>query len=246
MPWTESSSAHFEARHEDSDERGTAAVLELLETTREGLARIFPRVPDEVTVVMHANALALSLAAPMLPLGWLASRAAARRYLAGWCASRTLHMLAPGALERRASAVPESRDMLMLTPATLYAQLVIAANNRRLPPPWRPRHLRWAWLVWGAAAHFSGQTVFARPAIARRLREDRAPRFPPTLRDAALLGGTVFDLLERERGAGAAVSLAFTRPEGSPARALERAFAGRDLIHSQGVWRAHLAWPAAP
>ena len=66
MPWTESSSPHFEARHEDSDERGAAAVLELLETTRSSLARIFPQVPEEVTVVMHANAFALSLAALLL------------------------------------------------------------------------------------------------------------------------------------------------------------------------------------
>ena len=45
MPWTESNSPHFEARHEDSDERGTAAVLELLEATRESLARTFPGYP---------------------------------------------------------------------------------------------------------------------------------------------------------------------------------------------------------
>ena len=246
MPWTESSSPHFEARHEDSDERGTAAVLELLETTREGLARTFPRVPQEVTVVMHATPFALWLAAPAMSFAWLASRSSSRRYLAGWCASRTLHLLAPRALERRASAVPESRDMLMMTPAALYAQLAIAANNRRLPPPLRPRHARWAWLIWGAAAYFSGQTVFARPAIARRLRDQPAPRFPPVLRDATLLGGTIFDLLEREHGSSAAVSLAFTRPEGSPTSALERAFAGRELIRSQGVWRAHVSRLAAP
>jgi hypothetical protein len=246
VPWSESRSAHFEARHEASDERGAAGVLELLESTRQSLARVFPRIPEEVAVVLHAGTGALSLAAPLLPLAWAASDAASRRYLAGWCAGRTLHVLAPAALERRASSVPDSRDMLMLTPAALYAQLVVATNNRRLPPPLRPSHLRWAWLVWGAGAHFSGQTVFARAAIARRLREDPAPRFPPTLRDAALLGGTIFDLLERERGAEAAVSLAFTRPEGSPARALEHAFSGRDLIHSQGIWRAHLARLAAP
>ena len=246
MPWTETSSEHIEARHEAPDELGALAVLELLENTRASLARIFPRVPEEVAVVMHAGAVPLVLAAPVMPIAWLASRPPARRYLAGWCATRTLHMLAPRALERRASAVPDSRDMLMLTPAALYAQLVVAANNRRMPPPLRPRHLRWAWLWWGAAAHFSGQTVFARPAIARRLREDPPPRFPPGLRDAPLLGGTVFDLLEREHGAPAAVELVYTRPEGSPARALERAFAGRELIHSQGVWRAHLARLAAP
>jgi hypothetical protein len=246
VPWSESSSAHFEARHEASDERGAAGVLELLESTRQSLARVFPRIPEEVAVVLHAGTGALSLAAPLLPLAWAASDATSRRYLAGWCAGRTLHVLAPAALERRASSVPDSRDMLMLTPAALYAQLVVATNNRRLPPPLRPSHLRWAWLVWGAGAHFSGQTVFARAAIARRLREDPAPRFPPALRDAALLGGTIFDLLERERGAEAAVSLAFTRPEGSAARALEHAFSGRELIHSQGIWRAHLARLAAP
>ena len=119
---------------------------------------------------------------------------------------------------------------------------MIAANNRSLPPPLRPRHARWAWLIWGAAAHFSGQTVFARPAIARRLRDDPLPRFPPVLRDAALLGGTVFDLLERERGPAAAVKLAFTRPDRIAGRACSsEAFAGRALLHSQGVWRAHLA-----
>ena len=74
-------------------------------------------------------------AACALTLAWLASRHGSRRYLAGWCSARTLHLLAPAALEQRASAVPASRGMLMMTPATLYAQLAIAANNRRLPPP---------------------------------------------------------------------------------------------------------------
>jgi hypothetical protein len=66
VPWTESSSLHFEARHEDSDELGTIAVLELLEATRESLARTFPQVPEEVTVVMHATPQRLCLAAPAL------------------------------------------------------------------------------------------------------------------------------------------------------------------------------------
>ena len=49
---------------------------------------------------MHAGTGALSLAAPLLPLAWVASGATSRRYLAGWCAARTLHLLAP----RRARA----------------------------------------------------------------------------------------------------------------------------------------------
>ena len=149
VPWTESSSPHFEARHEDTDQRGAAAVLELLETTRESLARIFPQVPEEVTVVMHATPFALS--SPRRPCRWLAREPRAGPPLPrGLVRGRTLHLLAPAALERRASAVPDSRDMLMMTPAALYAQLVIAANNRSLPPPLRPQHVRWAWLIWGA------------------------------------------------------------------------------------------------
>ena len=140
MPWTESSSAHFEARHEASDERGAAAVLELLETHAASRSRrVFPRIPEEVAVVMHAGtrcALARGAAAAArlgrerrdlaaLPRGLVRRRARCT------CSPRA-------ALERRASAVPDSRDMLMLTPAALYAQLVVATNNRRLPPPLRP------------------------------------------------------------------------------------------------------------
>ena len=92
----------------------------------------------------------------------------------------------------------------MLTPAALYAQLVVAANNTALPPPFTVRAfrrwLRWSWLAQGAGQFFSGQTAWLRPAIAVRLREGPPPDFPPSRRDAALLGGTVFDLLVREEG----------------------------------------------
>ena len=68
-----------------------------------------------------------------------------------------------------------------------------------------------------------------------------APAFPPSLRDAALLGGTVFDLLAREEGAPAVARLATARlPAGGARAALERAFGGRPLRHSAEAWRAHL------
>jgi hypothetical protein len=161
-----------------------------------------------------------------------------------------VHVLAPRVLADRASNVAGSREMLMLTPAALYAQLVIAECNPGLPPPWRPRGLaraaRWAWLLAGAAQWFSGQTPHARPAIARRLREGPRPAFPPSLRDAALLGGTVVDLLAREEGEAAAVRLACTLPPGGPRQALLEAFHGRALVHTEGTWRAHLARLAGP
>ncbi len=245
MTWVETSSPNFTARHDHVDVDDAVAVLELVEGTRERLGTIFTRVPDDVAVVLHSSQFELSLAQPYLPLVRLATAPAGRRYLAGWCSPREVHVLAPRLLERRASAVPGSREMAMLGPATLYTQLVLAANNRTLPPPFRPtavrRYLRWAWLAAGAAQYFSGQTTFARPAIARRLREGREPAFPPDVRDAALLGGSVFDLLAREHGVGAAVRLAYTPLSGRPRDALVGAFAGRALIHTEGAWRAHLA-----
>jgi hypothetical protein len=140
--------------------------------------------------------------------------------------------------------------MIMLTPAALYAQLVVAANNHALPPPFRPasfaRYVRWAWLAAGAAQYFSGQTAYVRPAVARRLHEGRAPSFPPGVRDAQLLGGTIFDLVEREHGIVAAVSLACAPLRKGARQALLEAFDGRAIVHSEGAWRAHLARLAAP
>ncbi|HWE13090.1 MAG TPA: hypothetical protein VG365_06240, partial [Solirubrobacteraceae bacterium] len=86
-----------------------------------------------------------------------------------------------------------------------------------------------------------GQTEHARPAIARRLREGGRPRFPPGLRDAALLGGTVIDLLVREEGERRAAQVASRLEPGGPSAALVKAFRGRSVDHTEGIWRSHLA-----
>jgi hypothetical protein len=153
-------------------------------------------------------------------------------------------MLAPRLLEQRASNVPGSREMLMLTPSALYASVVVGMNNPELPPPFGigtfVRSLRWAWLLHGAAQYFAGQVEYLRPAIKRRLHEGDRPSFPPGVRDAPLLGGTVFDLLAREEGDSAAARLACRlHPEGAEA-ALVKAFGGRELRHTADRWRAHL------
>lgn len=178
-------------------------------------------------------------------MAWALTAPAARRYIAGWTSPHELHMLTPTALEQRASGVPGSREMLALTPVALYARRLIAANNRDLarrrgPLRW-PVQIRWAWLLEGAARWFSGQTEHARPAIARRLREGSAPSFPPTVRDAALLGGTVVDLLAAEEGERAAARLACELDPGGPSTALRKAFRGRSLAHTEGAWRTHLS-----
>ena len=219
-------------------------MLHSLELAREQLARHFPVTLDGLTVVLHRSTTSLWLARPLLPVAWLATAPAARRYLAGWAGPQELHLLDPAALERRASNVPGSRETLELTATALYARRVISESNEDLPrrsTPARLRaELRWAWLLEGAARWFSGQTEYARPAIARRLREGGRPSFPPGLRDALLLGGTVIDLLAREQGDRAAAELACRLDPEGPRRALAGAFGGRPLGRTEEAWRTHL------
>jgi hypothetical protein len=136
-----------------------------------------------------------------------------------------------------------------LTPQHEYAHVVLGANNPELPPPFNPRsfarYVRAAWLCEGAAAYFAGQVPHLRAAIARRLREGRPPGFPPAPPDAHLLGGTLFALLERERGRGAAAALATTSPRLDRREAIERAF-GRPAVAVESAWRDYLAALSSP
>ncbi len=244
MTWVESVSPSFRARHDLAHADDASRVLDSLEHTRDQLSEQFSRTVADLTVVLHRGTLSLSLSNPMLPVRWMATAPAARRYIAGWAAGQELHVLAPDALDARASNVPGSREMLALTAAALYARRVIVENNHDLPRRMTPARLRvelrWAWLLDGGGRWLAGQTEHARPAIARRLREGRRPSFPPGLRDAALLGGTVIDLLAREEGERAAAQFV-TRlhPHGARA-ALSIAFGGRALGHTEAAWRSHL------
>lgn len=243
MAWIESHSPSFSARHEERDADAAAAILEELERFRDELDGHFDATPGEVSVVMHPGPFALGLAHPWLPLARMAAAPAARRYMAGWFGRREIHVLAPAALEERASAVPGSREALLLSPLHEYAHVVIGANNPALPPPFTPpafaRYLRWAWVCEGAATHLAGQTEHLRPAIARRLREGDRPPFPPRARDAVLLGGTVFAQLEEEAGVEACVRLAARLPDEGGGAAIRQAF-GRPAAEVEADWRLRL------
>lgn len=245
MAWVESVSPSFRARHDSSSTREAERVLASLEHARERLADSFPRAVGELTVVLHRSPASLALSNPLLPLARLTATPAARRYVAGWAGSQELHVLGARAMQARASTVPGSREMLSLTAAALYARRVIGENNHdliRARPGFRLRlELRWAWLLEGAARWFAGQTEHSRPAVARRLREGGPPSFPPGLRDAPLLGGTVIDLLAREQGRPATALFACRlHPQGARA-ALSKAFDGRAFVQTEGAWRSHLA-----
>ena len=252
MTWTESVSASFRARHDADHADDAHQVLLSLERARERLTPTFPRAPGEVTVVLHTGPIALSLSHPLLPVMWLATAPAARRYVAGWAGHGELHMLTPSALRERASNVPGSREMLALTGACLYARLTISRGNpdlRRVMTPVRMRReLRWAWLVEGSARWYGGQTAHARPAVARRLREGSGMRsisFPPGVRDAPLLGGTLLDLLAAERGDRAVARLCQRLPRTGARGALVQAFGGGTAKALEQRWRAHLQDVAA-
>jgi hypothetical protein len=244
VPWVETESLSFVARHDSDQADAVAAVLDDLEEFRLELAELFGTTPGEVSVVLHPRALMLGLAHPWLPLARRMAAPAARRYFAGWFTGDEIHVLDPAALERRASGVEGSHEALRLAPRHEYAHLVIGANNPLLPPPFTPgtfrRYLRLAWLAEGAAAHFAGQVQHLRAAIALRLREGSRPEFPPSTRDAVLLGGTLFELLEREAGEGACVELATLDRELPPRAAIERAF-DRPAAAVERHWRAYLS-----
>jgi hypothetical protein len=243
VAWVESHSLSFSARHESDQTEEAAAVLAGLEVLRDELSGLYEHVPSDVAVVLHPRAAALAVAHPWLPLARRVASPASRRYYAGWFGEHEIHVLAAPALEKRASGVPASREALLLSPEHEYAHVVVGANNPYLPPPFSlstfRRYVRWAWLCEGAATWLSGQAPLLRPAIVRRLREGGRPAFPPDKRDAMLLGGTVFTLLEQEHGSRAAAALATSDLERGPRSVLVDAFA-RQLVGVERDWRALL------
>jgi hypothetical protein len=162
--------------------------------------------------------------------------------------STELHVLNDPHAERRAAG-EDSREALRGTAERLYTQLVIAANNPELPPSWTPRrfarYLRWAWLVEGGAQYFSRQVGLYRAAVIRRLRESARPSFPPSRRDAVILGGTLFDLLEMERGQDACRRLALQLLPGGAVPTLEAAF-DAPAPQIEDAWRGYLREVARP
>ncbi len=249
MTWVESTSETFTARHDARDGADAERVLAQLEHARRTLERRFSARLGDLAVVLHGSTAQLDAAQPWLPVQRALTAPAGRRYLVGWTDLGTLHVLCPRVLAQRASNVEGSLEMLMLAPSALLARLTVGASRPGFPPPFSPRRFRRylsrLWLIEGAAQYFSGQTRHLRPVVAGRLRDGPPPSFPPGRRDAALLGGTVFDLLAREEGEDACVRLASGPSPGGEAQALERAFPGRAIRHTEAAWRSHLARLAA-
>ena len=71
------------------------------------------------------------------------------------------------------------------------------------------------------------------------------PRFPPSFRDASLLGGSVFDLLAHERGLEACVKLALNADDDDIGRTVEQSFQS-SVADVRLRWRTHLDGLARP
>jgi hypothetical protein len=242
MTWIETDSLSFTARHDDADLACAHRVLDALEDLRLRLEDRFDHVPGNVTIILHDNPAWLSAAHPLLPAVRWSAAPAARRYLAGWPMDGEIHTLNDSWMERR-SAGEDSLRALRGTAERMYCEIVLAANNPALPPMWTPKrfltYLRWAWLIEGAAQYFTGQTGLFRAAVITRLREGDRPAFPPSRRDALILGGTVFDLLERHAGPDACVRMASRLHRNGPRGNLELAFEAR-MRDIERAWRMHL------
>jgi|SRR5215211_274665 len=247
MAWIETESLSFVARHEAEDTDSAQRTLDALEDLRLRLEERFDEAPGGITVIVHPTPGWLAAAHPFLPAARLAAASAGRRYLAGWAMASELHVLNDDYLDRRAAG-EDSLAALRGTAERLYVQVVLGANNQRLPPPWGPRrflrYLKWNWLIEGAAQYYAGQASLFRAAVSTRLREKRPPAFPPSPRDAIILGGTVFDLLERERGPDACDVLASRLRRDGPRAAIELAFA-MGFRHVEQEWRTYLRRLAA-
>jgi hypothetical protein len=242
VPWTETDSLSFTVRFEEGDEECAERTLDRLEDLRLRLEERFEHVPGGITAILHPSTGWLAGAHPFLPAVRLAAAPAGRRYLAGWATRTELHTLTDAALERRAAG-RDSLRALLGTSERLYAQLVIAANNDKVPPPWGPRtfmrYLRWAWLIEGGSQYYAGHGPSFRPAMLRRLTEGPRPSFPPSARDAIILGGSVFDLLDHTVGRHACDLLVARLPKSGPETALENAF-GSAVGEIEPAWRNHV------
>ncbi len=242
MTWIETNSLTFSARHEDGDTGYAEELLDRLEDLSLKLEDRFEVAPHDITIVVHPSPIWLNFAHPFLPAVRWAAAPAGRRYLAGWPMATEIHVLGEGAMAKRAAG-EASLEALKGTAERLYTQIVVAANNEAIPPPWTPqrflRYLGWAWLVEGSAQHFSRQVDLYRAAVIRRLREGSRPSFPPGRRDAILLGGTIFDLLEDYRGGGACELLVGRLRRDGPIANLEAAF-DLEADEIEDMWRQYL------
>ncbi len=133
MPWVETESLSFTARHDSGDAAFAERTLDRMEELRLRLEDRFERVPGDIVVVVHTNPVWLALAHPFLPAARWSAAPAGRRYLAGWPMSTELHVLNDPHMERRAAG-DDSREALGARPSASIPSSSSPPTTRRCPP----------------------------------------------------------------------------------------------------------------
>ena len=131
MPWVETESLSFAARHDSGDAAFAERTSTGMEELRLRLEDRFEHVPGDITVVIHTNPIWLAMAHPFLPAARWSAAPAGRRYLAGWPMATELHVLNDLHMERRAAGDGLARGAARHRRAALRA----ARRRRQQPGP---------------------------------------------------------------------------------------------------------------
>ncbi len=209
-------------------------VLETVAARLEAHGLVLPAHP---TIVFHPTAVSLGLAQPAFLLAQSLTESVGRRYLASWSSGSTLHLIAPRRLMRGTEGHISMREALERAPACGLAHLALGHLNPGLSLQRALRRRQWLWLAWGAGQTLVGQVPMLASTIAVRRRERRALTIPPPGRDAIVLGGSLVELVLRERGLTGLVALLRDPLPPSPQAWINRALSGLGPTERDVRWR---------
>lgn len=222
--WTESASNLFRVRFDDEARTEVEELVHILETYAVRLEAHGLVLPPHPTVVVHPTAVSLSLAQPAYVAALGLTETHGRRYLASWTSGSTLHLISPERLRRGTENHISLRAAMERAPACGLAHMALGHANSGLSLQRALRSRGWFWLAWGAGQTLVGQVPTLASVIAVRRKERRALSLTPAMRDAVILGGSIVELVLRERGLTGLVHLLKAplpeRPEAWIARAL--------------------------
>ncbi|MDQ8047042.1 MAG: hypothetical protein REI11_20720, partial [Patulibacter sp.] len=234
---TESSSNLFRVRFDDDHRTEVEEVVHVLETVAARLEAHGLVLPQHPTIVVHPTAFSLGLAQPAFIAAQSMTESNGRRYLASWASGSTLHLIAPSRLSRGTEGHISMREALDRAPACGLAHLALGHANPGLSLQRALRRRQWFWLAWGAGQTLVGQVPMLASSIAVRRRERRALTITPAARDAVVLGGSLVELVLRERGLTGLVALLRDPLPPSPQAWVNRALSRLGSTERDVRWR---------
>jgi hypothetical protein len=235
--WTESTSNLFRVRFDDDSRLEVEELVHVLETYAVRLEAHGLVLPPHPTVVVHPTAMSLALAQPAYLAAVALTETHGRKYLASWASGHTLHLIAPHRLTRGTGSHITLRDAMERAPACGLAHLALGHANPGLTLQRALRRRAWFWLAWGAGQTLVGQVPMLASVIALRRKERRGLSLTPPMRDAVVLGGSITELVLRERGLTGLVHLLREPLPPSPEGWIGRALPGIGQTEREVHWR---------